>query len=371
MGASGDDALDAAADELYGLPPEEFTSRRGELAKAARAAGDKAAAAEMAKLRKPTVPAWLVNLLSREAADELSELLALGEELRQAQAQLLGPRMKELSQRASAAVQQLSRRAAELAGARGLAVPAAVDRDVEQTLRAALADPQAEVAVSSGRLTRALAYAGFGEVDVTAATATPLRSGAPRPAAARPAATRPAGRSAEPAAGVSPADERASDREPSAVAEPVADGTTDEEPATGREPAAPRRRSTAGRTAAGRATPSPRTPASTSPHRSAPDHAAAERAAADRLAAARTADEAARAAHEEALRAAEEAGEAAQAAEQLVGELQEQLAQARRDAVTAARDAATARRAEQRAARAAREAAAGLRAATSSVPQPT
>ena len=41
-------------------------------------------------------------------------------------------------------------------------------------MRAAVADPAAAQAVASGRLTKTLAYAGFGEVDLTAATATPL-----------------------------------------------------------------------------------------------------------------------------------------------------------------------------------------------------
>ena len=186
MGDDGSGAVDAAADELYGLALDRFLPRRGELVKAVRAAGDKAAATEIGALRKPTVPAWLVNLVAREAADELRALLELGEQLREAQSQLLGPRIKELSKQANAAVQGLSRRATELAESRGQSVTAAVDRDIEQTLRAALADPQAELAVASGRLTRALAYAGFGEVDVTAATATPLERTTARPVGRRP-----------------------------------------------------------------------------------------------------------------------------------------------------------------------------------------
>ncbi len=51
---------------------------------------------------------------------------------------------------------------------------------MEETLRAALADPNAALAVASGHLTRALSYAGLGEVDIEAATATPLREPAQR-----------------------------------------------------------------------------------------------------------------------------------------------------------------------------------------------
>ena len=45
---------------------------------------------------------------------------------------------------------------------------------MRETLTAALASADAAEAVTSGLLTRPLSYAGFGEVDVSAATATPL-----------------------------------------------------------------------------------------------------------------------------------------------------------------------------------------------------
>jgi hypothetical protein len=40
MGDDGTGAVDAAADELYGLALDQFLPRRAELVKAARAAGD-------------------------------------------------------------------------------------------------------------------------------------------------------------------------------------------------------------------------------------------------------------------------------------------------------------------------------------------
>ena len=391
------DLVEAAADELYGLAPDAFTAQRGELAKQARASGDKAAAAEIAKLRKPTVPAWLVNLLAREESGELADLLALGEQLREAQAQLLGPRMKELSQQASVAVKGLSRRAAELADAAGQAVTAAVDRDVEQTLRAALADPQAEAAVSSGRLTRALAYAGFGEVDVTAATATPLRPGAsvaPGGARARRGGTAgsldASGRSGAAPAAADVAEEAARVADDAAAGVEIGESGAPEAVAADHAAVEPASASEAAASEAPTATESSRTGVGPSRRTEsagaertrggcAPTHvkrsaskatlakpAPAGTAARDReavLEARRAEDAAAQAAHEEAVRAADAATEAARAAEALVGELQDRLAQARKDAVVAARDEGTARRAEQRAARAAREAAAALRTA--------
>jgi hypothetical protein len=415
MGDDGTGAVDAAADELYGLALDQFLPRRAELVKAARAAGDKAAATEIGALRKPTVPAWLVNLVAREAADDLDALLQLGEQLREAQSQLLGPRIKELSKQANAAVQGLSRRASELAESRGQSVTAATDRDIEQTLRAALADPQAELAVASGRLTRALAYAGFGEVDVTAATATPLERTTARPvgrgeegAGAAEAAAGGGGAVEAPVPeerdqGLA-ADEDASDQGTEAApAEPTAarltsvggrstggsagKGLAGEGSAVGsragrdgsqrtRSDRASSDRGPSGAPASGRAT--SRGAASgragsdrpgskaTGVRRGPSTEADREEAARARAEAARAEEAAARAEHERAMEAAEEAQRAAREAEALVGELQERLAQARRDAADAVRAADTARRTKQRAARAAREAAAALRMATRS-----
>ncbi|MBO0788916.1 MAG: hypothetical protein J2P33_22885, partial [Actinobacteria bacterium] len=93
------DSLARAADELYAIPPAGFTAARNERARQAREAGDRDLAAAIAGLRRPTASAWLVNLLSREAPDQVSRLLELGEELREAQQALAGDRLRELSGR--------------------------------------------------------------------------------------------------------------------------------------------------------------------------------------------------------------------------------------------------------------------------------
>jgi hypothetical protein len=54
---------DELADELYALPPEQFTAAPNTRAKEAKAAGEKETAARIAALRKPTVLAWLANPL--------------------------------------------------------------------------------------------------------------------------------------------------------------------------------------------------------------------------------------------------------------------------------------------------------------------
>src|SRR4051812_17139068 len=52
-------------DELYTVDPSEFVARRNALAKELRAAGDRDAAAEVSKLRRPTVVAAALNQLAR------------------------------------------------------------------------------------------------------------------------------------------------------------------------------------------------------------------------------------------------------------------------------------------------------------------
>jgi hypothetical protein len=169
--------LDDATAELYALTPAEFTKRRTELVAQARQEGSKDLAKTISELRRPTVSAWLVNQLVRGsggAQDDIEELEDLGSGLRAAQAELDGPRMKELTKQRQKLVASLVRRAEAIAADDGQKMSASTQRELEETFGAAVADEQASLAVTSGRLTRALVYAGFGEVDVTAATATPV-----------------------------------------------------------------------------------------------------------------------------------------------------------------------------------------------------
>ena len=167
------DPVQTAADELYGLLPDEFTTRRDAIAKETRADGDTETAKAIKALRRPAVPAWLVNLLVRQHGDDIDGLLALGEQLREAQSALDGSRMKQLSAERTVLIGTLSRQAGGVAASKAQKFSGAVERDVEETLRAAVVDPRAADAVATGQLTRALTYAGLGEVDVSQSTATP------------------------------------------------------------------------------------------------------------------------------------------------------------------------------------------------------
>jgi hypothetical protein len=159
---------DTAA-ELYGLSPAEFTAARDERAKLARAAGQRDDAAAIKKLARPTVSAWLVNQLARNAPDQIARLTEVGDALQEAQRALDGDRLRELSVERRQVVNDLLPEARRLARHAGQPASAAVLDEVRGTLEAALADAGARDAVRSGQLTRALAYAGLGEVDLTAA----------------------------------------------------------------------------------------------------------------------------------------------------------------------------------------------------------
>jgi hypothetical protein len=147
--------LDQAADELYALPPSEFTAAR---ARHVAAVEDKAVAKAIGALRRPTVAAWAVNRLVRAGAPELDEALELGERLRDAQRQLHGSELRRLDGRRRELVGVLTSLAA--AGAGGLAGEAL--QQVRNTFVAAMADGGMAEEVRGGRLVKALEYSGFG-----------------------------------------------------------------------------------------------------------------------------------------------------------------------------------------------------------------
>src|SRR5262245_53136433 len=79
----------ADADDLYGLPLEQFVPERAALAKALRADGDRDEAARVAKLPKPSVAAWAVNQLVRTQRAAVEELFDAGDAVIAAQSALV------------------------------------------------------------------------------------------------------------------------------------------------------------------------------------------------------------------------------------------------------------------------------------------
>src|SRR5438067_1805612 len=92
--ADGTPELDAIADELYALHPDAFAAARDERVRAARAAGAAPLARELAKLRRPTMSAWVVNLIWRDQREAMEQLFELAEGLALAQANASGAELR-------------------------------------------------------------------------------------------------------------------------------------------------------------------------------------------------------------------------------------------------------------------------------------
>jgi BMFP domain-containing protein YqiC len=205
--------LAQVADELYGLAPASFRAARDERAAQARQAGDTGLADAIKKLRRPTVSAWLVNLLVRADSDQVDELLALGESLRAAQRALAGDRLRDLSAQRGRLLTAISQEVKRLAAQAGQPVSAQVEREVQDTLEAALADPASAGAVRSGRLASPLSYAGLGDglgvADAVAAWPAPAERPSGQPAQAAPSPARDQGKQAATTGRAAGADRRA------------------------------------------------------------------------------------------------------------------------------------------------------------------
>ncbi|MFI6675007.1 hypothetical protein [Kribbella sp. NPDC050470] len=157
--------FEEAADALYAAPAADFIATRNELAKQLKADGDQLGSTRLKAMRKPTVAAWVTNLAARELPDELDDLLALGDEFREATADLDGERLRELTPKRHKLLDKLAKDATELSEKQGQKVSADVGQKLRETLDAALVDPAAGDAVREGRLSSALRHVGFGVVD--------------------------------------------------------------------------------------------------------------------------------------------------------------------------------------------------------------
>jgi hypothetical protein len=156
--ASDDPTLADIKAKLYALPPDEFTKARD--AAATQAPGP--LARRIKALRRPTLSAWLVNLLAVKRPDELDRLLAIGEQLRQAHQAGRGQELRELSARRQAVITSLVALARDLAAEQGRTVRDDAAWEAEGTLRAALADPDVAELVREGALLRPVEYSGLG-----------------------------------------------------------------------------------------------------------------------------------------------------------------------------------------------------------------
>jgi hypothetical protein len=159
--------LDRELARLYGLPLEEFTAARNELAAGLRKEGERDAAEEVKALAKPTLPLWVVNRLALTERVLVDDLMQAGEGLREAQKALLAgggidaDAMSEATAGERQVVGKLMQRArAILADAGRPASTVTLDR-VASTLRAAAVDEEGRRQLARGWLTSELEVSGF------------------------------------------------------------------------------------------------------------------------------------------------------------------------------------------------------------------
>ena len=184
-------SLTELGDELYQLPPAQFTAARDTHVQQAKLAGDRGLAAGLAGLKRPTAAAWLVNLLALRHRPLIDELVRLGADIKRTQHPSTGqegsaghrestaPVMRELSTRRKALLSDLLGAAREQSHAAGAPSPTTAQlSEVEATLVAAMSDASAAQAVLAARLVTSLRYSGFGDV-AEVAQRTPARSTPP------------------------------------------------------------------------------------------------------------------------------------------------------------------------------------------------
>ena len=180
-------ALLAVADELYGLGLPEFTPARDARVRELKKPDPELSAAVKA-LRKPSVAAWVVNLLVRREAEQVGQVLDVGAALREAQANLAGDELRALTRQRRQLTAAVTVRARAVAAENGQKVTPAVADQVEATLTAAILDAECARAVRSGLLVTSLASTGVDAVDLGSAVAVPEALGfAATPRGAEPA----------------------------------------------------------------------------------------------------------------------------------------------------------------------------------------
>ena len=160
--------VDARVDELYDLPPTDFTAARNALARALRGEGQRDAADRVAKLRRPTIAAWAVNQTVRRHRDRIAALLDAGQDVRRAQRRALsGVRrsgLREATRTRRQLIDQLTDLAAEILADQGSS-PDSHRSDIAATFDAASGDDDAAETVNAAQLAATLPITSeFGEL---------------------------------------------------------------------------------------------------------------------------------------------------------------------------------------------------------------
>jgi len=147
--------LEAAVDRLHAVPLEEFVDERKRLAKELRTAGDRTAAAELAKLPKPSAPAWALNHVARDQPQDVEPWLDAAAALREASMRADRASGDELRAAMAAhrdATRRLLATVRDTARPNGRALSEPMLDRVRELLQAATADPERAELLRAGRV---------------------------------------------------------------------------------------------------------------------------------------------------------------------------------------------------------------------------
>ena len=152
---------DVEQDALFAASRETFVAERQRLARTLKLAGHTKEAAELARIPKPTLAAWVVNQLARQRRSLVKQLGAAGARLRDVQLGMSGGGGVEARQafaRAATehreALSALRAAAEEILTAAGNSAPPHLLETILRTLRAGGASDIAQATIEQGRLLR-------------------------------------------------------------------------------------------------------------------------------------------------------------------------------------------------------------------------
>jgi hypothetical protein len=151
-------------DDLFKLPPVQFTAARNALAAKLKKDGDAAAADRVKTLGKPSISAWIANQLYWRHRKAFDRLLAAGEQFRKAQAAQLAGKPGDLRGSLDArreTLSELTKRAAEILRDTGHPPSPDTMRRVMTTLEALATYGEQPDAPQPGRLTADVDPPGF------------------------------------------------------------------------------------------------------------------------------------------------------------------------------------------------------------------
>jgi len=146
--------------QLYASAPEDFVKARADGVKQLKADGQDDAAAAFAKLAKPSLSAWAVNLLVSKRAGVVGDVVERGDALRRAHTGGGGPKeIRGAQQARQEAIRAATDLAVELSGRQ---LSEAHRNEIAETLEAAASDADAAEEMRHGRLVRPIpAPTGF------------------------------------------------------------------------------------------------------------------------------------------------------------------------------------------------------------------